>query len=158
ANQDCLEFVQAVLTEVGEDASASDVEQFIRKRLASQQLIYGFGHAVLRVEDPRATSCYRFCEEHFAKHPLIKIAKLLRTEGPKVLKENPKISNPYPNIDAITGSMLMAAGFPYPEYYTVLFGMSRVVGIAIQIIYERCEARQGKGVPIMRPLYLYKSR
>jgi citrate synthase len=83
---------------------------------------------------------------------------MLRTEGTKVLKENPKISSPYPNIDAITGSMLTAAGFPYPEYYTVLFGLSRVVGISIQIVYERLEARGGKGTPIIRPLYLYKSR
>ncbi|HSX26229.1 MAG TPA: citrate (Si)-synthase [Chlamydiales bacterium] len=158
ANQDCLEFVQSVLEEVGENAKPSDIEQLIRRKLENNELVYGFGHAVLRVEDPRATVCYHYCQKHFPTHPLVKIALLLRTEGTKVLKENPKISNPYPNIDAITGSMLTAAGFPYPEYYTVLFGLSRCVGIAIQIVYERCEARGGKGTPIMRPLYLYKSR
>lgn len=158
ANQDCLEFVQEVLETVGEDAKAADIERFIRERLQNNQLVFGFGHAVLRVEDPRATVCYTYAQKHFHDHPLIKIALLLRTEGPKVLSENPKISNPYPNIDAITGSLLMAAGFPYPEYYTVLFGLSRLIGVAIQIVYERLEARGGKGVPIMRPLYLYKSR
>jgi citrate synthase len=158
ANQDCLEFVQEVLDSVGETASASDVEGFIRERLKNNQLVYGFGHAVLRVEDPRASVCYEHAQKHFPDHPLIKIAQLLRTEGAKVLSENPKISNPFPNADAITGSVLMAAGFSYPEYYTVLFGLSRLVGIAIQIVYERMEARGGKGVPIMRPLYLYKSR
>lgn len=158
ANQDCLEFVQSVLDEVGESAKPSDVERLIRRKLANNELVFGFGHAVLRVEDPRATVCYQYCQKHFPNHPLVKIANLLRTEGTKVLKENPKISNPYPNIDAITGSMLTAAGFPYPDYYTVLFGMSRCVGIAIQIVYERMEARGGKGTPIIRPLYLYKSR
>lgn len=158
ANQDCLEFVEKVLKEVGEQAKPSDVEKLIRHKLAKQELVYGFGHAVLRVEDARATVCYNYCQKHFPHHPLVKIALLLRTEGPKVLKENPKISNPYPNIDAITGSMLMAAGFPYPEYYTVLFGLSRCIGIAIQIVYERLEARGGKGTPIIRPLYFYKSR
>jgi citrate synthase len=54
--------------------------------------------------------------------------------------------------------MLTAAGFPYSDYYTVLFGLSRCVGIAIQIVYERMEARGGKGTPIVRPLYFYKSR
>ncbi|HEY4255456.1 MAG TPA: citrate (Si)-synthase, partial [Chlamydiales bacterium] len=125
ANQDCLEFVQEVLDTVGEDAKPADVEQLVRKKLKNKELVFGFGHAVLRVEDPRAAVFYRFAEKHFAHHPLIKIALMLRTEGPKVLKENPKVSDPYPNIDAITGSLLMAAGFPYPEYYTVLFGLSR---------------------------------
>ena len=158
ANQDCLEFVQSVLEAVGEQGSAADVEKLIRDKLAKNELVFGFGHAVLRVEDARATVCYHYCQKHFSHHPLVKIALLLRTEGTKVLKENLKISDPYPNIDAITGSMLTAAGFPYPEYFTVLFGLSRCVGIAIQIVYERLEARAGKGTPIVRPLYLYKSR
>lgn len=158
ANQDCLEFVQGVLKEVGETAKAHDVEKLIRNKLENNELVFGFGHAVLRVEDPRATVCYQYCQKHFPAHPLVKIALLLRTEGSRVLKENPKISDPYPNIDAITGSMLTAAGFPHPDYFTVLFGMSRCVGIAIQIAYERLEARNGKGTPIIRPLYLYKSR
>ena len=158
ANQDCLEFVQKVLDEVGENAKPADVERLIRHKLEKNELVFGFGHAVLRVEDPRATVCFQYCHKHFPNHPLVKIASLLRTEGSKVLKENPKISDPYANIDAITGSMLVAAGFPYPDYFTVLFGMSRIVGIAIQIVYERLEARGGKGTPIIRPLYLYKSR
>ncbi len=158
ANQDCLEFVQSVLDTLTEHATPADVEALIRKKLANEELVFGFGHAVLRVEDARATICYNYCQKHFPNHPLVKIALLLRTEGTKVLKENPKISDPYPNIDAITGSMLTAAGFPYPEYYAVLFGLSRSVGIAIQIVYERLEARGGKGTPIVRPLYFYKSR
>lgn len=158
ANQDCLLFVKGILNEVGEHATKADVEKLIRKKLAAGELVYGFGHAVLRVEDARATVCYNYCQKHFPNHPLIKIALLLRTEGTKVLKENPKIADPYPNIDAITGSMLTAAGFPHEDYYTILFGLSRCVGIAIQIVYERLQARGGKGTPIVRPLYLYKSR
>lgn len=158
ANQDSLEFVQSALDEVGPRATAADVEQLIRRKLANKELIFGFGHAVLRVEDARATVCYNYCQKHFPNHPLVKMALLLRTEGSKVLKENPKISDPYPNIDAITGSMLTAAGFPFADYYTILFGLSRCVGIAIQIVYERLDARGGKGTPIIRPLYLYKAR
>jgi citrate synthase len=158
ANQDCLKFVQSVLDDVGENAKPSDIEKLIRNKLEAGQLVFGFGHAVLRVEDARASVCYEYCKKHFPDHPLVKIALLLREEGSRVLKENPKISDPYPNIDAITGSMLTAAGFPYPDYYTILFGLSRCVGIAIQIVYERLEARDGKGTPIVRPLYLYKSR
>lgn len=158
ANQDCLEFVHSVLKEVGENGNASQVEALIRKRLAEQQLIFGFGHAVLRVEDPRATVQYDYVQQRYPKHPLVKIALLLRTEGSKVLRENPKVACPYPNVDAISGTLLTAAGFGYPEYYTLLFGLSRSVGIAIQIVYERCEARGGKGTPIVRPKYFYKNR
>ena len=158
ANQDCLEFTREVLTELGEKATAKQVEELIRRRLLERKLVFGFGHAVLRVEDPRATVQYDFVQKHYPDHPLVKIALLLRAEGPKVLSENPKISDPYPNVDAISGTMLTAAGFAYPEYYTVLFGLSRSVGIAMQIVYERTEAREGKGTPIVRPKYLYKPR
>lgn len=158
ANQDSLEFVESILKEVSENATAEQVEAVIRSRLANNQLVFGYGHAVLRVEDPRATVMYEKAKRKYPNHPVVKIAYLLREVAPKVLKENPKISDPYPNVDAISGVLLTAAGFPYPEYFTVLFGLSRVVGIAIQIVYERCEAREGKGLPIVRPKYLFKPR
>lgn len=158
ANQDCLDFVQTMVSEVGEHASEKQVEEAIRHRLDTGQLIFGFGHAVLRVEDPRATVQYNYVQKHFPDHPLVKMALLLRKAGVKVLSENPKITCPYPNVDAVSGSLLTAAGFSYPEYYTVLFGMSRSIGIAIQIVYERTLARSGKGTPIVRPKYLFKDR
>ena len=156
ANQDCLHFVREVLKDVGELPTPPQVESCIRARLANNQLVFGFGHAVLRVEDPRATVMYDFLQKNYPQHPLVKLSLLLRSEGSKVLSENPKISDPHPNVDAISGVMLAVAGFDYPEYFTVLFGLSRAVGISRQIIYERCEARGGKGTPIVRPKYLYK--
>lgn len=155
ANQDCLEFLREVVKEVGENASAAQVEKLIRDRLSQNKLVFGFGHAVLRVEDPRAQVIYDYLKKHHPSHPLVKIALHLRTEGSKVLAENPKISDPHPNIDAISGTLLAVSGFDHPEYFTVLFGLSRIVGIARQILYERLEARGGKGTPIVRPKYLY---
>ncbi len=157
ANQECLHFVEDMVEKLGADATEHTVEEAIRHRLANKELIYGFGHAVLRVEDPRATVQYGLGREKYRDHPLVRMALMIRSAGTKVLKENPKIANPYPNVDAISGSMLTAIGFPHPEYYTVLFGVSRSVGIAIQILYERCQARDGRGTPIVRPKYLYKS-
>lgn len=158
ANQDCLQFVESVLKEVGDQATEAQVEALIRAKLLAGDLVFGFGHAVLRVEDPRATVFYAYVDKHYPNHPLVKIAKHLRKVGPKVLSENPKISSPYPNVDAISGTLLTAAGFGFPEYFTVLFGLSRSIGIAIQIVYERLESRGGKGTPIVRPKYLYKAR
>lgn len=156
ANQDCLEFLREVLKTVGDHPTQQEVENYIRKRLSDNQLVFGFGHAVLRVEDPRATVMYAFLQKHYPNHPLVKVALLLRVAGSQVLSENPKITDPHPNVDAVSGAMLAVAGFDYPQYFTVLFGMSRLVGIARQIVYERCEARGGKGTPIVRPKYLFK--
>ncbi len=158
ANQDCLHFVEGILQSLGDHATEEQVEMYLRERLDRGELVFGFGHAVLRVEDPRATVQYAYMEKYYPQHPLGKIAKHLRTVGPKVLQENPKISNPYPNVDAISGILLTAAGFGFPQYFTVLFGLSRCVGISMQIVYERLEARGGKGTPIVRPKYLYKAR
>lgn len=158
ANQECLHFVEELLEKLGENATETEVEALIRQKLANKELVYGFGHAVLRVEDPRATVQYALAERYYPQHPLVKMALMIRKAGSKVLKENPKIANPYPNVDAISGTLLTAAGFPYPAYYTVLFGLSRTVGIAIQIVYERLEAREGRGTPIIRPKYIYKER
>lgn len=156
ANQECLHFVEEMLATLGERATEQDVEKLIREKLERKELIYGFGHAVLRVEDPRATVLYSVAQKYYPKDPLVKMAVMIRSVGSKVLKENPKITDPYPNVDAISGTLLTAAGFPFPEYYTILFGLARCVGIAIQIVYERLIARGGKGTPIIRPKYLYK--
>lgn len=154
ANQDCLEFAENILREVGPSASPEAVEAILRAKLDRGELVHGFGHAVLRVEDPRAALLYDFASVEFRENPLVQVALLLREVGPKVLSENPKISNPFPNVDAISGVVLTAAGFSYPSYISVLFGMSRMVGISRQIIYERLEARGGKGTPIVRPKYI----
>ena len=158
ANQECLQFVEKVLKDLGPDSTPADVENYLRKLLSNNELIFGFGHAVLRVEDPRATFLYEVAQKRYPNHPLVKMTQLLRTVGPIVLGENPKISDPYPNVDAISGTLLSVAGFPYPQYFTILFGLARVVGIGIQIVYERLEAREGKGTPIVRPKYLFKAR
>ena len=149
ANQECLEFVQQVGT-----ADPKGVEAFVRDQLNSGGKIFGYGHAVLRAEDPRARVQYEFAKEHFTDDKNVKVALALREVVPPILQEFPKISNPYPNVDAISGSLLHAAGLRSPEYYTLLFGWSRVVGIAAQIIDERVHLRGGKGVPICRPRFI----
>lgn len=158
ANQDCLEFNREMLDEMKGNESPEQLLGLLRQRLAENKLIFGFGHAVLRVEDPRATVIFDIANKKYPNHPLVKFAHLLRKAGPELLKENTKISDPYPNVDAISGTLLVASGFDYPKYFTVLFGMARSVGIAIQIVYERCYARDGKGTPIIRPKYIYKPR
>ena len=145
ANQDCLNFVRRVGS-----SDPAEIEKFIRKSLANKDLIYGFGHAVLRAEDPRATIQYELGETICGEDPLFRTAATMRHVAVKVLKENPKVSNPYPNVDAISGCLLNAAGMTDSDYYTTLFGLSRIVGITAQIVDERVHFRGGKGVAIYR--------
>lgn len=149
ANQDCLNFVR----EVG-SSDPEEVERFVRDRLANGGKIFGFGHAVLRAEDPRATIQYALGEEQCPNDELFRTAVTMREVVTRVLKEMPKVQNPYPNVDAVSGTLLNAAGLTNSDYYTVLFGLSRCTGIAAQIVEERTRFRGGKGVPIYRPKYV----
>ena len=105
---------------------------------------------MLRAEDPRATIQYELGEKICGDDPLFRTAVALRERAVKVLKENPKVSNPYPNVDAVSGTLLNASGLTDSDYYTVLFGLSRIAGIAAQIVDERLNFRGGKGVAIYR--------
>ncbi len=145
ANQDCLDFVRSVGT-----TDPDAIEQMVRDRLANKDLIFGFGHAVLRAEDPRATIQYALGKEICGDDPLFRTALALRERAVKVLKENPKVSNPYPNVDAVSGTLLNASGLTDSDYFTVLFGLARISGIAAQIVDEREVFRDGKGVAIYR--------
>jgi citrate synthase len=149
ANQDCLNFVRKVGT-----SDPDKVEQFVRDELAKGGLIYGYGHAVLRAEDPRAAVQFEIGKEICPNDPLFKTALVMRERAVKVLKENPKVANPYPNVDAVSGTLLNASGLTDSDYYTVLFGWSRIAGIAAQVVDERLVLRDGKGVAIYRCKYI----
>lgn len=158
ANQDALSLLEEIRGVGGDNITKEQIESFLQEKVAKGELLFGFGHAVLRVEDPRASVLYAYASSHYKEYPLVRIALLLRDIGSRVLSESKKVADPHPNVDAISGALLSAAGFPYPDYFPVLFGASRCVGVAVQIVYERLEAREGKGTPIVRPKYLYRPR
>jgi len=148
ANQSCLEFVLKIGT-----SDTNEVEAFVRAELDAGRPIFGFGHAVLRVEDPRATVQFELGEEICPDDENFKIIRTLREVAPRVLGENPKISNPNANVDIASGALLHHVGLTDPTYYTTFFGWARVAGIGAQIVDERSVFRGGKGVPIYRPKY-----
>jgi citrate synthase len=148
ANQDCLDFVRKVGS-----SDPEDVERFVRASVAKGEVIYGFGHAVLRNEDPRATIQYGLGQEICPDDPLFATALTLRSVANRVLSEMGKVKNPNPNVDAVSGTLLNAVGLTDSSFYTVLFGLSRCNGIAAQIVDERTKMRNGKGVAIYRPDY-----
>jgi citrate synthase len=149
ANQSCLEFVLRIGT-----SDPDEVEAFVRGELAAKRPVFGFGHAVLRAEDPRATVQFALGEELCPDDENFKIIRTLREVAPRVLSENEKISNPNANVDIASGALLHHVGFTDPTYYTTFFGWARVAGIGAQIIDERTVMRGGKGTPIYRPKYI----
>lgn len=153
ANQSCLEFVLRVGT-----SDPVEVENFVRGELAARRPVFGFGHAVLRAEDPRATAQFALGEQLCPDDENFKIIRTLREVAPRVLAENPKISNPNANVDIASGALLHHVGLKDPNYYTTFFGWARVAGIGAQIFDERVVMRNGKGVPIYRPKYLAREQ
>ena len=152
ANQSCLEFVQRIGT-----SDHDEIEAFVRSELAARRPIYGFGHGVLRAEDPRARLLIELGEEICPDDENFRTVTALREVVPPILKEIPKISNPYPNVDLASGSLLNSVGFRKPDYYTTFFGWARVAGICAQILDER-NAREGRGTPIYRPKYIPRNQ
>ena len=153
ANQSCLEFVLRVGT-----SDSDKVEEFVRGELAAGRPVFGFGHAVLRAEDPRATAQFALGEEICPEDENFKIIRTLREVAPRVLAENPKISNPNANVDIASGALLHHVGLKDPSYYTTFFGWARVAGIGAQIFDDRVVMRNGKGVPIYRPKYFARDQ
>ena len=148
ANQECLRFILNIHEKLGADPDEDVLRTHILDVLNSGHVIPGYGHAVLRVTDPRFTAFMNFGESNCASSPCFKIAKKLFSIVPDILmhyKEG-KVANPWPNVDAMSGSLLHYYGVNEFDFYTVLFGVSRVMGFCAQNILA-----QGLGQPIIRP-------
>ena len=146
ANQECLRFVLAVQKKYGGVPTKQQIVDFAWETLNSDQVIPGYGHAVLRVTDPRFTAFREFGLKVCPDDEVFKIVELLFQTIPDVLKEHGHAKNPYPNVDAGSGSLLYHFGFTEFDYYTVLFGASRTLGMLAQLVISR-----GLGEAIERP-------
>ncbi len=146
ANQACLQFVLDVLDHFKAVPSKEELTQFSNDRLNSGQVIPGYGHAVLRCPDPRFTAFMEFGKNHIHDDDVFDIVKLLFDVVPPVLQEQGKAKNPWPNVDAASGSLLYYYGLKEFEFYTVLFSVSRAMGMVAQMVINRA-----LGIPITRP-------
>jgi citrate synthase len=121
--------------------------------LDAGKVIPGYGHAVLRVTDPRYTAFHAFGVENCSDDPVFQTVDRVFKVVPQVLSKVEKISNPWPNVDAGSGSLLYHFGLKEFEYYTVLFSVSRAIGICSQAVIARAY-----GLPITRPKSLPTSK
>jgi len=120
--------------------------QQVKETLESGKVIPGYGHAVLRIVDPRFTAFMKFGKKHFPEDPVFKTVSVLFDIVPKELKKIEKIKNPWPNVDAASGSMLYHYGIKEFSYYTVVFAVSRSLGLSAQSVINRAMM-----YPIIRP-------
>ena len=146
ANQECLKFVLEIKNHFSGNPSKEDLKEYCWKRLNNGRVIPGYGHAVLRCPDPRFTAFMDFGKDHIKNDDVFDIVKALFDVVPPVLKEHGKAKNPWPNVDAASGSLLYYYGLKEFNYYTVLFSLSRAMGIISQIIINRALR-----IPITRP-------
>jgi len=146
ANQECLRFVLSLREKYNGPPTKEQLTDFAWETLNSGKVIPGYGHAVLRVTDPRFTAFRNFGLRVFPDDEVFKIVDLLFTTIPKILEEHGKAKNPWPNVDAGSGALLYHFGVSEFDYYTVLFGVSRSLGMLSQLILSR-----GLGEAIERP-------
>lgn len=146
ANQECLKFVLDVKDHFKTVPSDEDLKDFCWDRLNNGRVIPGYGHAVLRCPDPRFSAFMDFGENYIRNDDIFSIVQSLFKVVPPVLLEQGKAKNPWPNVDAASGSLLYYYGLKEFNYYTVLFSISRSMGIIAQMVINRA-----MGIPITRP-------
>jgi len=146
ANQEVLVWIQKSIAILGDNATDEQVKEFIWKTLKSGQVLPGYGHAVLRKTDPRYECQREFALKHLPNDPLFKLVAQIYKIAPNVLLEHGKAKNPWPNVDAHSGVLLWHYGMKEMNYYTVLFGVSRALGVLASLIWDRA-----LGLPLERP-------
>jgi citrate synthase len=122
------------------------LEKFAWETLESGKVVPGYGHAVLRITDPRFDAFLAFGKQYCSTDPVFRIVSDVFDVVPGVLSQVRKIKDPWPNVDAGSGALLYHYGLTEFDYYTVLFSVSRALGITAQAVVSRA-----MGYPITRP-------
>lgn len=146
ANQECLRWLLDVYENFNGVPTAEQVRQYAWDTLNSGQVIPGYGHAVLRNPDPRFTAQFKFAEKHMPEDDIFRLAAIVNQVIPEVLQEQGKAKNPWANVDAISGTLQYHYGVREFDYYTVMFGVGRALGVTANVIWARA-----LGQPIERP-------
>eukprot|EP01025_Chloroclados_australasicus_P021518 TRINITY_DN2263_c0_g1_i4.p1 TRINITY_DN2263_c0_g1~~TRINITY_DN2263_c0_g1_i4.p1 ORF type:complete len:173 (-),score=19.38 TRINITY_DN2263_c0_g1_i4:211-729(-) len=146
ANQEVLRWLNELQSKIGESPSKEEIEKYVKDTLASGKVVPGYGHAVLRVTDPRYSCQREFAEKYLPEYPMFKLVKTLFDVVPPILLATGKVKNPWPNVDAHSGVLLQYYNIKEENFYTVLFGVSRSIGVLSQGVWSRA-----LGLPIERP-------
>jgi citrate synthase len=146
ANQESLRWLLNAHEKFGGVPNKEQLRQYAWETLDSGQVIPGYGHGVLRKPDPRFIAQVEYAENHMPDDEIFQIARLVYEVVPQVLIEQGRAKNPSPNVDAISGTLQYHYGVREFEFYTVMFGIGRALGVSANAIWARA-----LGQPIERP-------
>jgi len=138
ANQEVIKWILEMKEQLGvETPSKTQIEEYVKKTLSEGKVVPGYGHAVLRKTDPRFTAQMEFGKKHLPDDPLVNTVWNIYDAVPPILQSLGKIKNPWPNVDAHSGALLVHYGMVEYEFYTVLFGVSRALGVLSSLCWDR---------------------
>ncbi|MBE2288315.1 MAG: citrate (Si)-synthase, eukaryotic [Chitinophagaceae bacterium] len=147
ANQEVIRWIEEMCGELNTNQPTKDqIADYIRKTLSEGKVVPGYGHAVLRKTDPRFTAQMEFAKRHCPDNPTVQTVWNVYEVAPPILEGTGKIKNPWPNVDAHSGALLKHYGLVEEDFYTVLFGVSRALGVLASLCWDRA-----LGFPIERP-------
>ncbi len=138
ACQEVLRWIHNVMKKMGGKVpTKTELQQFVWDTLKSGQVIPGYGHAVLRKTDPRYSAQRAFALQHLPEDEIFKLVSMLYEVVPDILREQGKAKNPWPNVDAHSGVIQWHYGVREYDFYTVLFGIGRALGVLSNLIWDR---------------------
>jgi len=146
ANQEVMSWIFDLQKEIGANPSKAQIQSFVEKTIAAGRVIPGYGHAVLRKTDPRFTVQQEFAAKYIKNDNLVGIVNNLYEVVPPILGGLGKVKNPWPNVDAISGALLYHYDIKEFTFYTVMFGVSRALGVLSSLVWDRA-----LGLPLERP-------
>lgn len=147
ANQEVIKWIFEMRDELGVKLpSKEQIKRYVKKTLSEGKVVPGYGHAVLRKTDPRFSAQMEFGKKHMPNDPLVNTVWRIYEVVPEILKELGKVKNPWPNVDAHSGALLVYYGMVEYEFYTVLFAVSRALGVLASLCWDRA-----LGFPLERP-------
>jgi citrate synthase len=147
ANQEVIRWILELQKDLGGGLpSKEQIEQYVNKTLSEGKVVPGYGHAVLRKTDPRFEAQMEFAKKYMPDDDICNIVWRVYDVVPGILGSIKKIQNPWPNVDAHSGALLLHYGIKEYDFFTVLFGVSRALGVLAQLTTSRA-----MGLPIERP-------
>jgi citrate synthase len=147
ANQEVIKWIYELREKLNtEQPTKEQIAEYVKTTLNEGKVVPGYGHAVLRKTDPRFTAQMEFGKKHMPDDALVQTVWNIYETVPPILQSLGKIKNPWPNVDAHSGALLVHYGMVEYEYYTVLFGVSRALGVLASLCWDRA-----LGQPIERP-------
>src|SRR5690349_5875900 len=138
ANQEVIKWIFEMQEHLKTDQpSKEQIAEYVKKTLSEGKVVPGYGHAVLRRTDPRFEAQMEFGKKHMPDDKLVQTVWNIYETVPPILQSLGKIKNPWPNVDAHSGSLLVHYGMKEYEFYTVLFSVSRALGVLSSLCWDR---------------------